>query len=319
MPELSPGLKSFLLVAGALFLLRLFFGFVLFPVAVAQVFSVVNAILFVGLPVYAMFRAGQHHWAGKAGVFFLATGVIMHVGGAILARYVSGPGVAGEVVFMAIVQTGILFWTLGIGALLSLVVSDKNLMIPIAIFLVGFDMFLVFNPDSPTRRLLESAPAVSQNVLSSVPAPKTTAEPKAGVQDLARVGPADLLFAATFFALMFRFGMRSKKTLIWLVPVLIAYLGIVILFGHVSIGPLSLAMLPAMVPIGLTVLLVNWKEFKLQGQEALGVVLVSLVSIGFAAFGIYRAKQAALERPVPQVESLQSDGDQLVPVQEGSP
>ena len=70
---------------------------------------------------------------------------------------------------MAIVQTGILFWTLGIGTLLSLVVSDKNLMIPIAIFLVGFDMFLVFNPASPTRRLMAAAPGVTQNVFASVP------------------------------------------------------------------------------------------------------------------------------------------------------
>jgi hypothetical protein len=219
---------------------------------------------------------------------------------------------------MAIVQTGILGWTLGIGVLLSLMVGDKNLMIPIAIFLVGFDMFLVFNPDSPTRRMLENVPSVSQSVLATVPAPKSSETPKEGVQNLAQVGPADLLFAAAFFTLMFRFKMRAKQTLVWMVPVLIAYLLVVIYFGGVQLGPLSLGMLPAMVPIGLTVLLVNWKEFKLQGQEVLGVVLVTVLAVGLAWFGIYRAKQASLQLTSPTAPSPSAD-DRAAPVLEGSP
>ena len=318
MRDFSPGVKTFLLIAAGLFLLRLIFGFVLMPPVFAAVFSVINTVLFVGLPVYAMFRAADHQWNGKHGLLFLSSGVILHVFGAILARYASGPGVAGEVVFMAIVQTGILFWTLGIGTLLSLVVSDKNLMIPIAIFLVGFDMFLVFNPASPTRRLMAAAPGVTQNVFASVPQPKVAGEAKAGVQDLARVGPADLLFAATFFALLFRFKMRARQTLVWLIPVLVVYLGVVIGFGRFSIGPLSLAMLPAMVPIGLTVLIVNWREFKLQGQEIVGVFLVTIVSAALGWYGIYRAQQAATEQPALPVETLQPEGGQSSPAPEGS-
>jgi hypothetical protein len=319
MRDLSPSLKAFLLIGGVLFVLRLLFGFFTFPLAVAQTLSVLSAIAFVGLPVYAMFRAGAHQWEKKHGLVFLCLGVILHVVGAVLARYVSGAGTAGEVVFMAIVQTGILLWALGIGALLSLVISDKNLMIPIAIFLVGFDMFLIFNPDSPTRRMLENAPAVTQNVLASVPQAKTTGEQKAGVQDLARVGPADLLFAATFFVLLFRFGMRSRQTLIWLIPVLVAYLGVVILFGGVWIGPISLAMLPAMVPIGLTVLLVNRREFRLQGQELFGVLLVTLLSVALGWYGLYRAKQAAGAPRALPTETSQPLSDQPLPEQEGSP
>jgi hypothetical protein len=266
-----------------------------------------------------MFRAGSHGWNARHGLAFLSAGLVLHVGGAVLARYVSGQASHGEVVFMAIVQTGILAWTLGVGTLLSLVVRDKNLMIPIAVFLIGFDMFLVFNPDSPTRRIIENAPAVTQNVLATVPAAKSTETPKSGVYDFARVGPADLLFAATFFTLMFRFDMRAKKTLTWLIPVLVAYLLVVILFSGVSIGPISLSMLPAMVPIGLTVLLVNWREFKLQGQETVGVVLVTALSVALAAFGLYRAKQAETQRTALPAAILTTDDAPTIPEPVGSP
>lgn len=308
------GLRDFVLVAVALFLLRLFFGFVTFPVGVANALSILSAVLFVGLPVFAIYRASSHEWNAKGALLFVLAGAVLHVGGAVLARYVSGPSTAGEVVLMAIVQTGILAWTLGIGVLLSLKIGDKNLMIPIAIFLVGFDMFLVFNPESPTRRMLENVPAVTQSVLATVPQAKATEEAKAGVQNLAQVGPADLLFAAAFFVLMFRFDMKPRKTMLWMVPVLVLYLLIVVFAGGAHIGPLSLGMLPAMVPIGLTVLLVNWRGFKLQGQEIAGVVLVTLLSAGLAWFGIYRANQQA-----PQVAPSQQGGDQAPPRQEGSP
>jgi hypothetical protein len=312
------GLLAFALTLAALFLLRLFFGFVAFPVPVAEALSVVNAALFVGLPIYALYAAASHDWRAAHSLAFLGLGALLHVGGALLARFVAGPGSGGEVVFMAVVQTGILCWTLGLGTLLALFIKDKNLLIPIAVFLVGFDMFLVFNPDSPTRRMLEGAPQITQSVLATVPAAKASGAAKAGVQDLAQVGPADLLFAAAFFALMFRFQLRPRQTLAWLVPVLVAYLFVVVFLGAYRIGPLSLAMLPAMVPIGLTVLLVNWRSFKLKGEEVLGIVLVALLSIGLAWFGIYRAKQAD-RAPVPPIAPSQSADDPVGPRSEGSP
>ncbi len=312
------GLRDFFLIVGALFLLRLFFGFVTFPVPVANAFSVVNAALVVGLSVFAMYRAGSHDWKAKQGLAFLVGGAMLHVLGAFLARSVAGPGTVGEIAFSALVQAAIPCWTLGIGVLLSLVIKDKNLLIPVAIFLVGFDMFLVFNPDSPTRRMLEGMPQVTQSVLATVPAAKSAETAKAGVRDLAQIGPADFLFAAAFFTLMFRFKMRAKQTLAWMVPVLIAYLLVVIYFGGVRLGPLSLGMLPAMVPIGLTVLFVNWKEFKLQGQEVLGVALVTVLAVGLAWFGIYRAKQASLQLTSPTAPSPSAD-DRSAPVLEGSP
>ena len=319
MPEDRSGVKAFLVVLGALFALRLLFGFVAFPLKLAQYLSVVNSAVFMGLFVFAMFRAGSTQWQPKAALGFVTVGVGLHVLGAVLARYASGPGSSAEVLYMAVVQSGILCWTLGLGSLLAIGVRDKNLLLPIAIFLIGADMFLVFNPDSPTRRMLASAPNVTQNVLATVPAAKSSEAPKAGVQDLAQVGPADLLFAAAFFTLLFKFQMRPKQTVAWLAPVLVLYLLLVIQFGSVHLGPVSLSMLPAMVPIGLTVLLVNAREFKLQGQEVLGVLLVSLLAVSLAAFGLYRAKQAGITQPALRAAPSQSGAGQAGPAPSGSP
>ena len=95
---------------------------------------------------------------------------------------------------------------------------------------------------------------------------------------------------------------------------LVLYLLVVVFAGDARIGPLSLGMLPAMVPIGLTVLLVNWREFKLQGQEIAGVVLVTVLAAGLAWFGIYRANQQA-----PPAEPLQLGPGPAPQTPEGSP
>ena len=79
-------LRDFVLVAAALFLLRLFFGFVTFPTGVAHALTLFSAVLFVGLPVYAMYRASSHEWSAKSALGFLVAGALLHVVGALLAR-----------------------------------------------------------------------------------------------------------------------------------------------------------------------------------------------------------------------------------------
>ncbi|MCH8979086.1 MAG: hypothetical protein IH945_07570 [Armatimonadetes bacterium] len=296
------GLKAFFVIAGSLLVLRLMLAFLYVPKPLAVLLSVVNTAVFIGLPVYAVYRAAAHGWTGKAALAVLVPGVVLHVVGAVLVRTVLPDEGFSTVLVSALWQTGILMWTLGLGVLLSFVIKDKNMLIPVAIFLVGFDMFLVFNPDAPTAKFMRENPAVSQAVLATVPGARTAQpgqRPMGKVQDMAYIGPADLLFAATFFTLIFRFRMRSRQTLNWMVPVLIVYLAVILAFGDRYIGPLSLAMLPAMVPIGLTVLLVNRKEFKLQKQEVIGVVLVAAMAVALASYGVYRASNVESQPALP--------------------
>ena len=56
--------------------------------------------------------------------------------------------------------------------------------------------------------------------------------------------------------------MQVKRTVLWLLPVLSLYLFAVLMWAIA---------LPALVPIGLTVLLANRKEFDLNGEEKKGL------------------------------------------------
>jgi hypothetical protein len=183
----------------------------------------------------------------------------------------------------ALGQVGLAGWTLGLGVLVATMIKDKNMILPIALFLAGFDMFLVFTPTGPTARFLESQPEVFQSVAMSVPAPQpsgTESTPEARVEPMAFVGPADLFFVATFFVCLHRFKMRVLETARWLVPVMATYLAVVLL-------PFGLGMLPALVPIGATVLLVNRREFQLSRDEKLGTALTALIAFGLAAYGLF--------------------------------
>lgn len=295
-------LGVFLVIVAGLFVLRVILAFVLVPVVLSYVLSVVASVLFVGLPVYGMYRASALPWTAKTSSAVLAVGAVVHIVAG-LALNAAAPGTA-KVVLGAVQQTGILLWTLGLGVLLGRLVNDKNLMIPVALFLIGFDMFLVFNPDAPTSKILRESPRLAQAIVATVPDVKATGDPVGEIQNLAYIGPADFLFSAAFFCMMWRFGMRARRTFVWLLPILVAYLLTVIRFGDYQLGPLPLAMLPAMVPIGLTVLLVNRREFKVQPQEAVGIALVALLSVGLAAFGVFRASQARTQTEPPTVPSM---------------
>jgi len=271
-------------IAACLFVLRVLVGVIAAPPAVAIGLTVVTTILFVMLPVVALFRASAWEWSGKLAAAFLIVGVALHVGGVLGAGQAGDRGLA-SVVLSAVAQTGLLIWCMGLGALVSLLIKEKNLLLPVAIFLAGFDIFLVFYPATPTARIVENNPAFFQKIAMSVPqvrqeAPPGEAPKTAGIEPLAHVGPADLFCIATFFACLFRFKMRVRETVRWLVPVLIIYLILAFL-------PIGIGMLPALVPIGLTVLLVNLREFQMSREERQATWGVGVIALALAAFGIY--------------------------------
>ena len=151
--------------------------------------------------------------------------------------------------------------------------EDRNLIIPVSIFLIAFDIFLVLTPLGPTRQLLQHMPQVLSNVGMSVP--QVTATPTHGpLQVYGYIGPADFLFMGMFFVALFRFNLRAKATVLWLVPAVLVYMLLIFL-------P-SLHAIPMLVPIGLTVLLVNLSEFKMNKEEkmsTLGVLVIAVLII----------------------------------------
>lgn len=307
------GLKAFSLLTGLLFLFRLVLGFVTVPPQVAPALSFAFTIVFLGLPILALFRASESVWTTKTAGLILLAGALVHVAGALCLSHLLPPAGPSTVVVQSLVQVGISLWTLGLGALVALMIKDKNLIVPIAIFLAGLDVFLVFNPEAWTSKIVRQNPAVFQSMAVKIPAARpTTAKPEgAKIVNQAFVGPADLLFIATFFVILARFQMRVRETVKWLLPVMVVYLLLVLM------PQLGLSMLPALVPIGLTVLIVNRKEFTMSKEEKGMVWGAAALSLALAAFGLYR--HFTYKPPAePTVTSTMESG-QSPPTQGGTP
>lgn len=288
--------STFWWMAGALTLIRILMAAVELPMA----FSLVAAVVFIAGPLIGLYAAAAWRWDGKKGAAMLIGGAILHAGGAILARQVGEVGWV-PVILDATAQFGALVWTAGLGALVALVIKEKSMILPVAIFLAGFDCFLVFSPVGPTQYLVKNQSEFFEGLAVSVPAAQPTTAPEEPappegprVQPLAFIGPADLIFSMVFFVVLYRFGMKVRKTALWLIPVLIGYL-ILVLSG---IGG---GLLPALVPIGLTVLIVNWRSFTdMNKEERLGTWLAAALAVGLAGYALYQRANYVEPKPLEQ-------------------
>lgn len=290
-----------------LFALRVLIAYLAVPVAWVGPLGVLVSVVFVSLPIWAIFRASAHPWRPGPAVAIGLAGVAAHVGAALYTRSTGGLGHL-TIWMSSLGQVGLMCWCLSLGTLLALLLKDKNLLLPVAAFLAGFDVYLVTAPVAPTRALIEGRTEIFQAVAMSVPQVATQAQATGVVRAMAYVGPADLFFLAMFFVALHRFQMRVRETARWIVPVLIAYLLVVLIFGRYSIGGVSLGALPALLPIGATVLLVNRREFKLTREEKVATWGVAVVAIALAAAGIILAGRASPADSSPAVSAPSGPG-----------
>lgn len=258
-------------------LLRLAVEGLRFPVAWLGLINILVSLLFLVLPVMALYCGASERWNWKSALAMLVTGVAVQFSGAVVASLITIKLYAGLVFTFS--QIGLVLWCLGLGALIATIIKDKNLLLPLGIFLAVFDMWLVFVPEGPVRKVVEQ----NQSKLASIAwvAPKAAAAPTEGrAADLLYIGPADFLFLSMFFVALFRFNMRTQSTFKAMLPTLAIYLLTVLLFGNVVIGPIRLGALPALLPIGLVVLLTNWREFKLSKDEKQTTVALTVIALG---------------------------------------
>ena len=257
--------------------------------------SLLMAALFMIVPIIGLFYTSRDIFSVKESLFIVIIGILIQVAFGTLLR--SFPPGFTQAFIASLGQMGLLIWCFGLSSLLMGLIKDKNLLAPIAFFLAGFDVFLVANPAAPTRAILEQRPEIFESMAYSIPRVVAPNGP-VGLQIGANMGPADLLFLSLFFVAIHRFGLRANATLRWMVPVLIGYLFVVLLFGDMPLGPFSLGALPVLLPIGAVILVVNWRCFDLKRDEIIGTVLAAALGLGLAGYGIYRASLASKAKPV---------------------
>lgn len=173
------------------------------------------------------------------------------------------------------------------GRLLSRLIRDMNMLVPIAVVLILVDVFTVFY--GPTGEALEKAPDLVSSLSVGLPEVGSAAGPEGGrgLAFLATAGLGDFIFLGFFFAAAWRYGLRFNRTF-WYV---FAFMGVTMLaFLALPFLP-GIPLLPA---IAIAFIAANLGEFQFSRQEKV-YVLVAVVFIGLLA-GAYILVRPLLAR-----------------------
>ncbi|MDH7601391.1 MAG: hypothetical protein QHI38_04510 [Armatimonadota bacterium] len=159
-------------------------------------------------------------------------------------------------------QLAIMSAACSLGYAVSLLVRDRNLLVPVVMFAAYIDFWTV--TQGPVSTMLKKAPEVAMAVAAPIPA--------AGTKVFAPqvlIGPGDFLFMALVFAAAHRLELDGSRNF-WYVFIGMTVGMLAVLFGF-------LPALPALIVLAVCVLAANWKHFKLSRQEIISTAVVGLV------------------------------------------
>jgi len=152
-----------------------------------------------------------------------------------------------------------------IGCAVAVRVKDRNLLLPVVMFAACIDLWTVTM--GPVATMLQRAPQIAHAV--SVPIPIVGAKVFA---PLVSIGPGDFLFMGLVFTAVSQLGMNCARNY-WFVFKMMT-LGMM----FVVVGPLQF--LPALILLAMAVVSANWREFRLNRQEIVSMVIVGVILFG---------------------------------------
>ena len=254
--------------------------FVKVPVEYLNYGRLFTSILFLGLPIVLLFYGSEFRWKPRA--VFLVFVLCIAVTGFFIFISRIPMGMPVLVVIFAILGLLTVYWTGALGVFVSFLFRERNIVVPAVIVLMAVDFLVVMTPRGTVQVAMESE--VGREIFQSV----AYKIPEFGMASpMIFIGPADFLFLAMFFSVMHRFRLRVFWTMFAVVIALLFYLVLAgYLVGREFFG-VKIYGLPALVPIGMAVLLVNAGEFRMSKQEKYmtgGVIFVCLVLIYLMLF-----------------------------------
>ena len=163
--------------------------------------------------------------------------------------------------------------TLGLtafGILLSRIVRERNVLLPAALVAMPIDFVGAMTSIGFTNNVVRRAPEIVSHVSVHVPH-------VSGLPVVALIGPGDALFIAFFLAAVQRLDMNLRGTFWWMFGLLTLAISEVIAVGF-PIG--------ALVPMGIAVLIANFRYFRLQRAEVFAIIyaLVLILALVGAFF-----------------------------------
>ena len=166
-----------------------------------------------------------------------------------------------------------------LGILLSPIIREANVLLPVALIAMPIDYLGAMTPIGFTQNAVSQHPGVVQAMSVPVPVTGSATHGGGGLHPIGFIGPGDILFMAFFFAVVLRLGLNVRGTFWWMYGLLTATMLFVLVSG-VNIA--------ALIPMGLAVLFANGRFFKLKREEVFatlyaGILILALVA-GFYAY-----------------------------------
>jgi hypothetical protein len=195
-----------------------------------------------------------------------------HLGRGAQARIAALPVLPGQEL---IGNLALILWAVLVGRLVSRVIREGKLLLPVAVAASLADIFTVFW--GPVGKIAEQAPQVANALSAQAPAAEVAKQVAAPV--LTYVGIGDFLFLAVFLSVALRYGMNAVGAL-WAAFVAMVAAAVVLAVWQ----PAGIPGLPF---ISVGVLLVNWRYLSFTAEEkrslwiagALLVVVIGIVAV----------------------------------------
>jgi hypothetical protein len=162
------------------------------------------------------------------------------------------------------------------GSLLSLIIKERNLLLPVALIAMPVDFIGAMTPTGFTHDMVKHAPQIVSSVSVSVPAITSQTSHGISIGPIAFIGPGDILFMALFFAAVQRFELSEKRTFWWMYGLLTISMILVIRLPNFAVG--------ALVPMGLAVIIANARQIKLKREELFAVAYAGALVLALVGF-----------------------------------
>lgn len=155
-----------------------------------------------------------------------------------------------------------------LGILLSPIIREPNVLLPVALVAMPIDYLGAMTAIGFTTQMVQKHPNIVKPI--SVPVPSIGgAAHHAGLAPIAFIGPGDVLFVAFFFAVVLRLNMNVRGTFWWIYGLLTATMLFVLSPFGFNIA--------ALVPMGLAVLIANFRYFKLKREEVFATLYAAIL------------------------------------------
>lgn len=265
--EISPAVRLIAALAGYI-LFRLAAPLLQLPAnpppPLLLLLMVLSALGGIGLPVMLIAALAQLTTGWRALLIVVTAGALGWAGGAALG---GGTGVVADL--------GKILLAAGAGIGLARLLREPNILLPAMLF-AAFADFVVVNYGT-VQQALRPENVRGQELVRAVSAEVPRLH---GALPVLTIGPADFLFLGLLLGCAVRFALAARATA-WVFVAVLA----LSLVAVPAIGPV-----PALAPMALAFLAVNWKSLRLSRQEIIAslAVLAGAGALFFAFFYLRR-------------------------------